>query len=164
MIVGNVNMIYLIEDKNNANINRAMMGCFHRLVNELGLKEIPLLERHYTWSNEREAPTLVKLDRVLCTIDWEALCLECILESQATELSAHHPLLLSLKEGVPGRKRFHFESSWTAPVTMTCPLECISVKLKRLTRVLQSWSHKKVAHITNQLGVAREILHRLEIA
>jgi hypothetical protein len=69
MIVGDVNMIYLVEDKNNANINRAMMCCFCGLVNGLGLKEIPLLGRCYTWSNEREAPTLVKLDRVLCTID-----------------------------------------------------------------------------------------------
>jgi hypothetical protein len=141
-----------------------MMGCFRRLVNELGLKEIPLLGRCYTWSNERETPTLVKLDGVLCTVDWEALYLECILQSQATKLSDHRSLLLSLKEGVPGKKRFHFESSWTAPVTMTCLLKCISVKLKRLTRVLQSWSHKKVAQISNQLRVACEILHGLEIA
>jgi hypothetical protein len=52
-------------------------------VNDLDLKEIPLLGRRYTWSNEREAPTLIKLDRVLCMTDWEALYPEVILQSQA---------------------------------------------------------------------------------
>ena len=38
MLAGDFNMIYCSEDKNNENINRASMGCFRRLVNELELK------------------------------------------------------------------------------------------------------------------------------
>ena len=38
------------------------------------------------------------------------------------------------------------------------------MKLKRLTKALQSWSQKQVGHVKTQLGLAREILHRLEIA
>jgi hypothetical protein len=83
-----------------------------RLVNDLELKEIPLFGRRYTWSNEREAPTLIKLDRVLCTAGWEAVYSEAILQSQATEILDHCLLLLGLKQGVKGKKRFHFESSW----------------------------------------------------
>lgn len=45
-----------------------------------------------------------------------------------------------------------------------CPLQRISVKLKRLTRALQSWSAKSVGHVQTQLTVAREVLHRLEKA
>lgn len=96
----------------------------------------------------------------------------------ATEMLDHCPLVLSLKDGVKGRKRFHFESFWTRlpdfldtvknswdePVRIACPLDCISVKLKRLTRALQSWSAKKVGHIKTQLAQAREVLHRLEMA
>lgn len=70
MMAGDFNMIYSTDDKNNENLNRAMMGRFLRLVNDLELKEIPLMGRRYTWSNETDAPTLVKLDRVLCTADW----------------------------------------------------------------------------------------------
>ena len=55
-------------------------------------------------------------------------------------------------------------NSWSAPVQATCPLERISVKLKRLARALQSWSHKQVGHINSQLGFTREIVHLLEIA
>ena len=38
------------------------------------------------------------------------------------------------------------------------------MKLKRLNRVLQSWSQKQVGHVKTQLGLSLEILHRLEIA
>lgn len=33
MLAGDFNMIYCLEDKNNENINRAMMGRFHHFVN-----------------------------------------------------------------------------------------------------------------------------------
>lgn len=105
---GDFNMIYSAEDKNNDNLNRAMMGRFRRFVNDSDLKEIPLLGRRYTWSNKREAPTLVMLDQVLCTADWENMFPNCILHSQATQISDHCPLLLSLTAGGIGKKRFHF--------------------------------------------------------
>jgi hypothetical protein len=63
--------------------------------------------------NERKAPPLVKLDRNLCTADWEALYPGCILQSQETEISDHCPLVLGLTEGIHGKQRFHFESFWT---------------------------------------------------
>lgn len=56
LLTGDFNMIYSSEDKNNENLNRAMMGRFWRFVNDFELKEIPLLGRRYTWSNEREHP------------------------------------------------------------------------------------------------------------
>jgi hypothetical protein len=55
-------------------------------------------------------------------------------------------------------------TSWSQPVEASCPLEQVSLKLKRLSRALQSFGQKKVGHVKLQLGIAREILHRLEIA
>jgi hypothetical protein len=52
MLVGDFNLIYKDEDKNNANFNRAMMGHFRKLINYLSLKELPLHGRKYTWSNQ----------------------------------------------------------------------------------------------------------------
>lgn len=178
VIGGDFNMIYSAEDKNNENLNRAMMGRFRRFINDHELKEVPLMGRRYTWSKEREAPTLVKLDRVLCTADWEGMFPDCILQSKATQISDHCPLLLGLKAGCQGKKRFHFESFWTKlsgfhevvaqsweqSVAASCPMEQLDMKLKRLTKALQSWSQKQVGHIKTQLGIAREILHRPEIA
>ena len=69
MVAGDFNLIYKDDDKNNYNYNRVMMGRFRRFINNLSLKEIPLRGRKYTWSNQQVSPTLVKLDRVLCSID-----------------------------------------------------------------------------------------------
>src|SRR5438128_2153111 len=43
MLAGDFNMIYCAEDKNNDNINGAMIGRFHCFANDLELKEIPVL-------------------------------------------------------------------------------------------------------------------------
>jgi hypothetical protein len=43
LVARDFNMIYCSEDKNNENVNRALMGCFGQFINELELKEIPLL-------------------------------------------------------------------------------------------------------------------------
>ena len=67
LIGGDFNLIYRSADKNNPNVDRAMMGRFRRLINELELQELELLGRRFTWSNERDSPTLVRLDRVLCS-------------------------------------------------------------------------------------------------
>lgn len=154
------------------------MGRFRQLLDDLELKEIPLLGRRYSWSNECEAPTFVCLDRVFCTIDWELLFLNCILQSHATSMSDHCPLLLGLNVGVKGKRRFHFESfwtkldgflevvdvSWVAPINVSCSIEWLSIKLKRLSRALQSWGHKQVGHVKHQLQMAKDVLHCLEIA
>lgn len=56
------------------------------------------------------------------------------------------------------------ECSWGKPVAATCPLQLLSIKLGRLSRDLQSWSQNKLGSVKLQLGYAKEIIHRLEIA
>ncbi|CAD6337489.1 unnamed protein product [Miscanthus lutarioriparius] len=63
--------------------------------------------------------------------------------SLATEISDHCPLVLGLTEGIHGKRRFHFESfwtklpgfhdavaaSWSEPISATCAIERVSLKL-----------------------------------
>uniref|UniRef100_A0A453BHH0 Endonuclease/exonuclease/phosphatase domain-containing protein n=1 Tax=Aegilops tauschii subsp. strangulata TaxID=200361 RepID=A0A453BHH0_AEGTS len=93
MICGDFNLIYRDEDKNNGNLHRRMMGRFRRLISDLALKEVYLNGRRYTWSNE-QSPTLVHLDRVLCTSDWEEAHAACSLRCLASVISVHSPLFL----------------------------------------------------------------------
>jgi exonuclease III len=96
VIAGGFNLIYRVEDKNNNSFNRAMMGRFRSLIDDLALKEIQLLGRKFTWSNQQANPTLVHLDRVFCTVDWENFYPDALLHSAATEDSDHCSLLLGL--------------------------------------------------------------------
>jgi len=109
-VLGDFNLITSEEDKNNGNLNRAMMGRFCRLINDLELKELSLHGRKFTWSNQQDLPTLVKLDRVFCSTKWEQLFPNCLLQSTASEGSDHCPLLLGLNDVQPAKARFHFES------------------------------------------------------
>jgi hypothetical protein len=47
-------------------------------------------------SNEREQPTLEKLDRVFSAVDWEELYPDGFLSAMSTGPSDHCPLVLSL--------------------------------------------------------------------
>lgn len=125
-----------------------MMGRFRRCINDTALKEIPLVGRQFTWSNEQDNPTLVKLDRVFCSTDWEEKFPRCLLQSAASDSSDHCPLLLGLNDLAPGKRRFHFETfwpsiegfsdvvqaAWSSIQATTCPLETLSLKFRALTR------------------------------
>jgi exonuclease III len=175
---GDFNLIYMAHDKRNVNMDRAMMGRFRRLLNDVELSEVDLMDRRFTWSNEREAPTLVWLDWVFVSTDWDQLFPDYVLQSSALDVSDHCPLLLGLQEFTMGKRRFHFKSfwskfggfleevksSWDQPSEAACPLQRLAYKYKRLARDLQSWSQRKTGHIKRQLQTAREIVHQLEIA
>ena len=42
LILGDFNLIYQAEDKNNTNLNRRLMGAFKAAIDELNLKELQL--------------------------------------------------------------------------------------------------------------------------
>jgi hypothetical protein len=71
MITDDFNLIKEARDENNSNIDRRWMLKCRTALNSSNLHEIPLIGRKYTWSNEQLRPTLVRLDRAFCNLDWE---------------------------------------------------------------------------------------------
>jgi len=116
--------------------------------------------------------------RVLCSVDWEDIFPNCLLQSLASDDSYHCPLLLGLRDSTPGRRRFHFESfwpklggfqeavssAWTFVPAGPCPFITLDKKFKVTTGSLQRWSDQMVGQVNFQLALAREILHQFEIA
>ncbi|XP_071679058.1 uncharacterized protein [Lolium perenne] len=167
-----------VEDKNNGNLDRRMVGRFRRFLNDCELKEIYLHGRRYTWSNERETPTLVRLDRVFVTVAWEELHCSCSLRCLATVVADHCPVLFDCTTLSAGWKRFQFErfwlrldgfdevvqSAWDVVHGDTDPFRRLTAKLKLTACRLMSWSDKKVGCIKLQLMIAREVVLRLDIA
>jgi hypothetical protein len=51
LILGDFNLIYQEQDKNNSNLNQRLMGAFKAAIDHLRLKEIKLNGRRFTWSN-----------------------------------------------------------------------------------------------------------------
>jgi hypothetical protein len=96
----------------------------------------------------------------------------------ASNESDHCPLLLGLKDNLPGTRCFHFEAfwlklegfqdvvslGWNSMQALACPFATLDAKIKSITKGLQNWSDKNVGYINFQLALAWEVLHRLEIA
>jgi hypothetical protein len=112
IILGDFNLIYQAGDKNNLNLNRRLMGRFRRALDNCELMEIALHNRKYTWSNERENPTLVRLDRVFCNPEWETAFPNFALNALATGASDHCPLFLTRQDRVVRKATFKFENHW----------------------------------------------------
>jgi hypothetical protein len=53
---------------------------------------------------------------------------------------------------------------WNSVQATTCPFITLDRKLKETAKKLQTWSDRKVGHVRSQLALAKEILHRLEMA
>jgi hypothetical protein len=73
-----------------------MMAKFRRSLSALELKELYLNLRCFTWSNEREQPTLEKLDRAFSSVNWVDIYPDAFLSAMSTGPSDHCPLVLSL--------------------------------------------------------------------
>jgi exonuclease III len=113
LLLGDFNMILRASEKNNTNLDRTMMNKFREFVAELELKELYMHGRLFTWSNEREEPTLTRIDRALVSVDWDLCNPDALLQALTTNVSDHAPLHLSLSAGFRPKRRFRFEVFWT---------------------------------------------------
>lgn len=54
------------------------MNKFRCFIDDNELKELYMHGRRFTWSNERGAPTLTKIYRVLVSVDWDLEYTDCL--------------------------------------------------------------------------------------
>lgn len=90
-----------------------MMRRFAKFLNEMFLSELFLQGRLFTWSSEREHPTLERIDRAFATSDWLEGFPNHRLRALSTDCSDHAPLLLQITTSPWATKRFRFETFWT---------------------------------------------------
>jgi len=177
LIMGDFNLIYKASDKNNLNLNRRLMGKFRAALDECELMEICLQNRKFTWSDERDSPTLVCLDRAFCNADWELLFPNFALHALSTGASDHCPILLSRQDVVPRKAIFRFENHWLSiggfsevvqqawnKVQTGSALTILKKKLRETARALRIWSKPLFSNARLQLHIANEIILRLDIA
>jgi len=182
VICGDFNLIYRADDKNNQRLNRSMMNRFRRFINDTELHELNLKGRLYTWSNERDKPTLERLDRVFASEDWVHNFPNHELSALGSDCSDHAPLLLRTDCSLPHFKRFRFENFWPRcdgylqvvhdawhaplpwPSAVVGAFRCLDFKLHSTAKVLKSWSAKHIGSVRLQLAIAKEIVLHLDHA
>jgi hypothetical protein len=86
------------------------MGTFRHSLNTCELFEFGLPNRKFTWSKEREDPTLVRLDRMFCNKEWELLLPDYMLIALSSSLSDHCSILLCHQTRPRFKDNFCFEN------------------------------------------------------
>jgi hypothetical protein len=178
VVAGDFNLIVDARDKCNVRLNRRSMDMFRRCLNDLELRESNLLGRRYTWSNERETPTMAKLDRWFGSAKWDEMHPDASLTALSSSLSDHCPILMTSASPLPLKRRFQFESFWTKldgfleevevlwgrEAVLANPMINLDRKLHKLARGLQRWSQRKVGSIRDLMLMANELISRLDVA
>jgi hypothetical protein len=112
LIFGDFNLIRSPDDKNNGNLNLNLMNSFNLALDHLGVLEIPLLGRSFTWSNHQPSPILARLDRAFVNLDHSLAFPNTSLSPLPKPTSDHTPILLSMSSSIPTSNIFRFENSW----------------------------------------------------
>jgi hypothetical protein len=177
LITGDFNLIYQASDKNNLNINRRLMGKFRAAIDSCELLELCLQNRRFTWSNERDNPTLVCIDRAFCNSEWELSFPNFALNALSTGSSDHCPIVLAQQDRVPRKASFKFENHWLhlsgfkeivqnawAKQHNGSAHNVLKIKLNETARALKAWSKTLFRNARLQLQIANEVILRLDVA
>ncbi len=111
-MVGDFNLLLSRFDKNGPPPHVSDMLRFRNVINSLGLSDLPLSNRAFTWTNGRPNPTLERLDRAFISRDWALFFPHSTLRALPRPTSDHSPLLLTAFSFVPAANLFRFEAFW----------------------------------------------------
>lgn len=179
LLCGDFNMIYQAADKSNDRLNLRAMRRFRRSLDALQVQELHLHGRLFTWSNERPAPTLERIDRAFASVEWFETFSNHHLMSLSSDCSDHAPLLLQLRDVLGGKPRFRFEAfwvrlhgfedvikeAWACPIPVAAdPCRTLDQKLRHTAKALKSWSMRQVGSVRLRLMMSREIVAQLDAA
>ncbi len=111
-MLGDFNLLLSLSDKNGPPSSVSNILAFRNAISSIGLFDLPLSNRSFTWTNGRPTPMLERLDRALLSQDWLLHFPRSTLRALPRPTSDHSPLLLTAFSFVPAAHLFRFESFW----------------------------------------------------
>jgi exonuclease III len=95
VLCGDFNVTLAPDERNTTSQNWRGMFNFADLINNLDLIDLPLNGRRFTWSNERDDPTMAKLDRFLISTYWNSIMPNLTQRALPNTSSDHCPILFT---------------------------------------------------------------------
>jgi len=113
MITGDFNLIRRLADRNKPEGDTNNMLRFNEAISSLGINEIVLQGRKYTWSNmQQPSPLLEKLDWVFTSPSWETSYPSTTAKALDMTPSDHFPYVISISTAIPKTFVFRFDNNW----------------------------------------------------
>ena len=109
---GDFNFIRSEENRNRPGGDVNDMFRFNDIIGHLGLVELPLKGRAFTWSNMQEQPLLEQLDWFFTSVNWTSVYPNTVVLPLAKSSSDHVPCMVNISTVIPKATLFRFESFW----------------------------------------------------
>ena len=174
LLLGDFNFIRSFDNRNipGGDVNDFL---FNEIIGHLGLLELPLKGRSFTWSNMQENPLLEQLDWFFTTSDWISIYPNTVVLPLAKTSSDHVPCVVSIDTNIPKTRVFRFENywltqstfkdivknAWDIPAGFTEPAKIINAKLKHLRRSIKLWI-KDLPCMRKQIAEINECIYLLD--
>jgi hypothetical protein len=153
LILEDFNLIRRPENRNKEGGNIMEMFLFNVAISALGLNEITLQGRKYTWSNKQASPLLEKLDWAFTSISWLLSYLDTSLSALDMTPSDHCPCVVKISSHIPKSAIFRFENYWLKQESFvnivnqgqsinTANQDCAKIiiaKFKNLRKLIKDW-------------------------
>ena len=112
MLAGDFNSYRALSDRNRDGGNMNDVMIFNEIISNLGLMEIPLKGRNFTWSNMQSVPLLEQIDWVFTTPNWTCDFPNTLLLPMAIPPSDHILCKIQIGTSIPKAQIFKFEIFW----------------------------------------------------
>jgi len=155
------------------------MFLFNEAINTLGLIELPLHGRQYTWTNKQFPPLLERLDWFFTTNSWTTKFPNTMVKTLVMETSDHWPCVVEIAIAIHQAKMFRFENhwlnhedfiqvvvnGWSAPSHVSDPAKVLTAKFKNLRKDLKIWKLKlpKLAIAIQNIKLVLHFLETIEL-
>lgn len=173
---GDFNLVCDGTKRSSGRANRRMASKFRHTINRLGLHDMPLPGRCFTWCNQQMNSVMAKLDRFLFNNGWEETFPISHITPLSSSISDHCPILLSCSYARSSIRRFRFENfwcrmegfqetvaaAWAGDHTIFDPITKMCKKLQITAMVLGSWGQRKQNQMQLLFIVANKVIIRLD--
>lgn len=112
LFLGDFNFYRSEEDRNKPGGNLNDMLIFNDIIGHLGLVELPLKGRSFTWSNMQHDPLLEQLDWFFTSVNWTSVYPNTMVLPLAKITSDHILCKVMIGTKIPKCSLFRFEIFW----------------------------------------------------
>jgi hypothetical protein len=175
MIVGDFNMYRSMDDRNKSGGDMKDIFTFNDIISNLGLQEIPLKGRKYTWSNMQEDPLLEQIYWCFTSANWIQSYPNTLMLPLSKPTSNHTPCKIQIGTAIPKAQIFRFENHWIQQpgfLEIVQPVwnseirgndiaSRISAKFKLLRRILKHWG-KTLSQVNTAIQTCNDVISILD--
>ena len=110
LIIGDFNLIRRPEVRNKEGGDANEIYLFNETISRLGLVELPLVGRHFTWTNKQASPLLERLDSFFTSAAWTIKFPNTTVKSLVMETLDHWPCVIEISTKISKNRLFICEN------------------------------------------------------